>query len=349
MFAAMKSFLAVTLAFPMLALGCGGDDTAHGSGSTATTVSTTTGAGGAGGASVAVTTGAGGAGGATTATTTGAGGSENPDCENLPPGPITPELVIDVFSGSEDIAFDGKGHLAGKQGNTVVLVDANGTATDLATLSGTVYGVRYMVRGNLLAALPQAGKLVEITPAGVVTDYVTGVSGPNGIYPDFDGNVWVTEFGNGKVTRVNPDKTKDTLLSNLDAPNGIVLDASKTRLYFTEYQQGKVLRLDLQGAAAPVEIADIVGSAPDGLVMDVCGNLYAFDQGNSRLYRIRLDASGNPTGEPELLASFAKNVANGQFGSGPGFDPKTIYAAGTPGSVYAVPVGVAGAPVPTPL
>jgi hypothetical protein len=65
------------------------------------------------------------------------------------------------------------------------------------------------------------------------------------------------------------------------------------------------------------------------------------------MYRIKLDASGAAVGEPELLAGFAKNVANAQFGSGPGFDPMTLYAVGTPGSIYAVPVGVPGAPIPT--
>jgi hypothetical protein len=51
----------------------------------------------------------------------------------------------------------------------------------------------------------------------------------------------------------------------------------------------------------------------------------------------------------ELLADFPKNVANAQFGAGAGFDASTLYAAGTPGSVYAVPLGVPGAPVPMPL
>jgi hypothetical protein len=71
------------------------------------------------------------------------------------------------------------------------------------------------------------------------------------------------------------------------------------------------------------------------------------DQGNSRLYRFTLDAAGALVGEPELLANFPQNVANAQFGSGTGFNPNSLYAAGNPGVVYEVPVGVPGAPVPT--
>jgi hypothetical protein len=57
-------------------------------------------------------------------------------------------------------------------------------------------------------------------------------------------------------------------------------------------------------------------------------------------------ASGAATGEPELLASAPQNVANAQFGRGPGFDPLTIYLSGNPGRVFAVPVGVPGAAQP---
>jgi hypothetical protein len=52
--------------------------------------------------------------------------------------------------------------------------------------------------------------------------------------------------------------------------------------------------------------------------------------------------------KPEQLAHFTTPVANAAFGAGPGFDPKTLYVIGAPGSMYAVPVGIAGAAVPFP-
>ncbi len=358
----MRSSLAV--AFPIVIavapLACGGDDTSSSSttgGSTTSTSSATTGAGGAGGSGggtsstgtsttstgTSTTTGAGGAGG-------GSGGSGGgADCAALPAGPLAPTLVTDVLDGSEDLAFDGNGHIAAKQGGQVVLVDANGQTTTLASLAGTVYGLRYRGDGTIVAALPQQGKVVQIATDGTVTDYATGLGGPNGLFPDFDGNVWVTEFGGNKVTRINPDKSKDTVASGAvaSAANGVVLDPGKTKLYYTEYQEGRIRRLDLdQPGATPVELAVVAGAALDGLVLDACGNVYAVDQGNSRLYRVKLDATGSAVGAPELLVQFPTNVANAQFGSGAGFDPQTIYAAGVPGSVYAVAVGVAGATVP---
>jgi sugar lactone lactonase YvrE len=285
--------------------------------------------------------GAGGAGG-------GAGGG-GPDCSVLAPAPIKPAPVTDVLQGSEDLAFDGKGHIAAKDGDNIVLVDAMGMTTTLASLPGTVYGVRYRSNGDLLAALPQQGKIVQITPGGDVSDFVTGLGGPNGIYPDLDGNVWVTQFGGNKVTRVNPDKTMDDIVTGNDAEsaNGVVFDKTRSLLFYTNYFAGMVRSVKVPPSGAPAVVATIAGAKLDGLVMDACGNLYVVDQGGSMIHRIQLDAAGAPVGEPELLAGFAKNVANAQFGSGPGFDPMTLYATGTPGSVYAIPLGVPGAPIPT--
>jgi sugar lactone lactonase YvrE len=264
-------------------------------------------------------------------------------------GPIDATEVLTVFNGSEDLAFDGKGHIVAKNGNTIILSDAQGMTTDLADLTGQAYGLRYRPDGFLVVARPGQGVVVEVSPQGTVTDYVTGLNNPNGLYPDFDGNVWMTEFAGGNVSRINPDKSVDVIVAGAAQPNGVVFDATRTMLFYTEYSAGRILRVDVSpgGDLVPVEVAQING-ALDGLVLDACGNIYAVDNGNSDLYRVKLDAAGAAIGAAELLASFPQNVANAQFGSGAGFDPTTLYVAGNPGIVYGVAVGVAGAPVPTP-
>src|SRR5262245_27867074 len=168
----------------------------------------------------------------------------------------------------------------------------------------TAYGLRYRGDGHLVVVLPNGGKVVDVSPTGEVTDYATGVAGPNGLYPDFDGNVWVTEFGGNKVTRINPDKSKTTIVIGADvsAANGVVYDAKRKVLFYTNYQQGKVRRVDpAVMPAASVEVVTISGAALDGMVLDACGNIYVMDQGNSRLYRVKLDAMGDSTGDPEVM------------------------------------------------
>jgi hypothetical protein len=275
------------------------------------------------------------------------------DCDALPLGPFTPELFTDAFSGSEDIGFDGKGHLAGKAGQSVILVDAQGQTSTLASGVGTAYGLRFRHTGDLVVALPQSGTLLSITPENQVSNWVTGLSGPNGVYPDHDGNVWVTEFGGARITRVDSNGSTSTVAEGgpeLASPNGIVWDPDRRLLYYTNYQAQRVRALPMDESGdfgAPLLVAELPANGPDGLVLDACGNLYVVAQQSNEVWRIWLDEQGGPVGEPELIASLASNVANAQFGSGPGFDPASLYAAGVPGDVWRIEIGVPGAPVPT--
>ncbi|NUP07745.1 MAG: gluconolactonase [Polyangiaceae bacterium] len=276
----------------------------------------------------------------------GTGGSPS-SCDALPPGPIEPIVATDELNGSEDIAFDGNGGIVGKDGGNIVRVDAAGTKTTIAPLAGQTYGLRYDAAGALIAAQPGSGELRKVEGADTVL-FVDGLSGPNGVYGDSEGNVWVTEFGGNRVIRVQPNGDYDAIVdgSPANTPNGIVLDDTRSLLFFTNYSQGRVYSVDPEGATEPVEVGSVGGAVLDGLVLDACGNLYAVDQGNSRVYRFNLDASGALVGEPELMAELPQNVANGQFGSGDGWNKTSLYVAGNPGVVYELPLGVEGAPVP---
>lgn len=353
-----RALLCSSLVF--FSFGCGSDDdpgTSPGTGGTGTGGSGATGGsstGGTGGSAGASTGGVGGSSGSSTGGTagTGTGGSAGapPACNALPAGPITPTIVTEGFSGSEDLAFDGKGAIVGKDGANVVKITAADEKTNVASLPGQTYGIRYAPSGDLIAAVPGSGKLVKITSAGDVTDFVTSLSGPNGVYVAMDGTIYVTEFQASRVIKIAPGANTGTPVASgvaLGAPNGVVLDEKRDLLFFTDYASGKLYSVTPAGGGTPNPVGQVTGASLDGLVLDACGNVYAMDQGNSKLYRFELDAAGALVGTPALLATFPKNVANAQFGSGTGFNPTSLYAAGNPGTVYEVPVGVPGAPVPT--
>ena len=347
----------VGLGFLLIAAGaataCDGDDpqgtggggaTGPGSGGSGgeTTSSTMSGGGGGTGGSDGVGGGGGG---------TGGGGGSPPECDMLPAGPLDAVEWMSGLDGSEDFAFDGKGHIAARQGDDVVLVDAAQQVTTLASAQDPSYGMRFRADGSLLLARPSQGTIAEITPAGVVSQYAAGLQTPNGLYPDSQGNVWVTEFGGDQVSRINPDKSVDSVVSGsavVSSPNGIVFDEKRSVLFYTNYGAGEIMRVNLAPGGDPTPtLVSTINGALDGLVLDACGNLYVVDNGYNRLYRVRLDPGGIALGEAELLASFPSSVANAQFGSGQGFEPMSLYVAGAEGSIYAVQVGVPGAPVPT--
>jgi sugar lactone lactonase YvrE len=267
----------------------------------------------------------------------------------LPAAPIAFTPFDTGHNGSEDLAFDTAGHIALRRGNAVELVDSAKVARTLVPTLGSSYGMRFRADGTLLIAVYGAGKIVSVTDAGVVTDFATTLSSPNGVYPDVDGTVWVTEFSGNRVVRFAADAGRTTVVGppTASSPNGVVRDAAKNDLFFTNYSAGTVLRLDLDSPTATATVFEtIAGASLDGMNMDACGNLYVLDQGNSRLYRIKRDATGAKVGSAELLAQFPQNVANAQFGRGAGFAPTSLYVSGVPGTVYVVPAGVTSAPIP---
>ncbi|MEM9459841.1 MAG: SMP-30/gluconolactonase/LRE family protein [Myxococcota bacterium] len=274
------------------------------------------------------------------------------DCDQIPPGPLAFDVVFEpgvVFDGSEDIAFDGQGNIVGKSGGQIVAVDAMGAEADSWPDGGNTFGLRYRSNGDLLAA-KVGNNQIRIVQSG---DTLVGEIGSvNGLYPDFDGNIWFTNFS--AVQRVNPDDSVDSIVTGGDGntANGVVFDPDRGLLYYTNYGPGLIRSVEIDGDGNPGTIsmvASIPGASLDGLSMDACGNLYVVDQGNDALYRVFLDPTGAPVGDPESLVDpFPANVANAIFGVGEGWDEMSLYAAGVPGGVYRVEIGVPGAPTPTP-
>lgn len=274
------------------------------------------------------------------------------DCEAISAGPFAPTLLVSGFTGSEDLAFDGQGGLVLKRGGQLVRVQADLSETVLAQGLAQAYGTRYLADGRLLVALPQAGQVVAYDARGQSAVLLDGLKSPNGIYPDLAGDVWISEFGGSRVLRVAPDLTVTTIVGGAEASsaNGVVHDPQRQLLFYSNYLAGRIQRvaLDDQGEpGAPETVATVAGAALDGLTLDACGNLYAVDQKNSRLYRVRLDAAGAAIGAPTLLTDFPSNVANAQFGVGAGFAADTLYVAGNPGDVYAVALEFPGAAIVT--
>lgn len=270
-------------------------------------------------------------------------------CASLPVGPLALVGLGHRFDGSEDFAFDGRGGMVAKRGNDLVRVNTSGQVTQtLGSLPGQTLGLRYLPDGSLVAAMVGANKIVRVARDGRTSDLVVGLNGPNGLYVEPSATLWFTEGGGNAVVRRKPDGQRMAFAAGTavaQGANGVVVDQARKRLYYTEYDRGHIHRVDLTAAIpTAVSVWRIPGAGLDGMTLDECGNIYVVDQRSAKLYRVRTNPDGSAAAAPEVLASFPVNVSNPQFGLGDGFDTRTLYVIGNPGSVFAVNVGVAGAP-----
>lgn len=289
-------------------------------------------------------------------------------CDDLPMGPFVVEEFM--FTGTpldgnaEDLTFSSIGSIIVRNGDDLVQISPAGVVTTIVTeapLPDTL-GLRWTPAGTIVTAALAPGQILEITPAGVITQRLGGLGIPNAVYPALDGNIFFTDFTGALAAWLDPTGDVTELGAGGDeAPqaNGIIYDPDRDFVYYVAYGPGVVYRVDvsnLDNPGVPESIATIVSEGGgdqvglDGVAMDACGNLYIVDQNQGdpgSLYRIFLDAAGDVVGAPQLMVeAFPDGVANPVFAQGPGWEAfdTSVFAIGLPGRIFMVDVGVAGAP-----
>ncbi len=287
-----------------------------------------------------------------------------PECDDIFRGPYAEiyDGPIITNTGSEDLAMNGADFFVVRDAD--ILTEIHDGAVTMpyeldAPLGGTTLGLRFRADGDLVAAQYDSGELLLIHPDGSVDPFFDMLEGPNGIYPDADGNVWVTEYAGQRVRRIDPDGDDDTIITmgaaTASGANGIVYDDLRQIVFWTKYDDSELWSAPIADDGTPgaaVLVTDLEGHS-DGLALDVCGNIYAVDEGGglmnvSRIDRVFLDSSGDFVEIEELAGPGDINgaVANVQFAYGDGFVyDQAIYAVGVPGSLFVLDIQMTGHPI----
>ena len=239
------------------------------------------------------------------------------------PSSATSDAFGNLVSGVADIAFiDGKLYalisgagcshgLAGTH-NGIVLINPNGTWTDVANLStfqmahpvansepddfepdGTWYSM-VAVRGALFAVEPNHGELDMITTNGQVRR-IADISASQGhIVPTaiaYHGNFYIGNLhtfpideGSSKIIKINPAGEVKTVATGFTTVLGLAFD-NRDRMYVLENSTGnpmptpgtgKVLRVDPSGKVTEIATGLFL---PTGMTMGPDGNLYVSEWG----------------------------------------------------------------------
>lgn len=203
---------------------------------------------------------------------------------------------------------------------------------------------------------PDSGQMTPIT-------YGPGIGGCNGLIVGSDGMLYCATYWDGPptsgVARIDPDSGDAELLYPAPGIDGITFAADEGWLYFNEGEfygagTGHLFRAPFDGDLGDVEdlgppLAATQGTV-DGMVSDVCGNVYIATQGlNSAECAGSSAVRVSPDNEVEIVACLGNNAFTPgvAFGSGVGgWESDAIYLIDWLGVVWEIPVGVPGARLP---
>jgi gluconolactonase len=218
-------------------------------------------------------------------------------------------------------------------------------------------GLTRDLQGRLLAAEHDSRRVTRQEADGSITVIANSFQGrrlnrPNDVVVRSDGSIYFTDpFGPAAqeqwdlahtgVYRVTGDLgTMTLLLDDLVFPNGIAFSPDESVLYVTDFRRGLIRAVDLlpNGLLAKQTdrvFADLRGSGPDGLKVDVAGNVYCGGAGGIYI----LDPKGNKLGRIVHGHPATTNIGFG------GDDWKTLFFTSR-STLFSVKLKIAGIPVP---
>jgi sugar lactone lactonase YvrE len=123
------------------------------------------------------------------------------------------------------------------------------------------------------------------TPALASSTLAPGISTPDGLAVDANGNVYVNvDTANGKIEKVTPAGAVSTFASGFDGPLGSGFGPNGN-LYVSNRYNGSIDEVTPAGVVSTFVAAGTF-QQPGGMAFDAHGNLYVADQGTGDVYEV---------------------------------------------------------------
>jgi gluconolactonase len=211
---------------------------------------------------------------------------------------------------------DGSLYVSGEKGQ-IYRVEADGTATEIASTGGWTLGLTADGAGRILACDPVRRQVLRLDPATgewlVVSGGATDApfTTPNWAAYDRDGNLYVSDSGgwkrrDGRIVVISPDGlTRLFATGSRDFPNGLAVSPDGRELWVLESTPGCLVRFSLGASGEPERrvVVDLPGMVPDGIAFADDGSAVIACYRPDIVFRWRPDAS------PELLAADPEGTA----------------------------------------
>jgi virginiamycin B lyase len=140
--------------------------------------------------------------------------------------------------------------------------------------------------GNLWFTEPGTDRIGRITPAGVITEFSTGItpeSDPTAITAGSDGNIWFTENSAGQIGRITPQgKVTEFPVDDLSG----ITAGTDGNIWFTEPNANAIGRITSKGKVTEFSRGIASAAGPYGITTGCDGNLWFTEALGNRIGRI---------------------------------------------------------------
>jgi hypothetical protein len=186
---------------------------------------------------------------------------------------------------------------------------ASGSANGMGTSASfqCVFHSWSLLNGSI-AVTDSGGSLRIVSPTGMVSTLVSGLSSPCGVAENSNGTLFIADRGNSRILQRLRSGVTATLFSGLGNAWSVTISRTSSDIFFAENTNGLIKRGTLTGtvtvlAGGTVGFSDGFGAAamfngPNGIATDSFDNLYIADYANHRIRMV------TPTG---LVSTIAGN------------------------------------------
>lgn len=241
-------------------------------------------------------------------------------------------LKTDSYIEGPSFDLQGNLYLVDISFGLIFRVSPGGDVEAIVEYDGEPNGLKIHRDGRIIVADHKNG-LMRLDPAsGTITPWISRYrtehfKGLNDLFIASNGDIYFTDQGqtgmqdpSGRVYRLpSQSETPECLLDNVPSPNGIVVNAQRTQIYVAATRDNAIWRGMLLPDGGITRVGRHIqmsgGAGPDGLALDVEGNLYVAHAGMGAVWKF------SPKGEPLLrIASCAGDMTTNIAFGGPAND-----------------------------
>jgi len=224
------------------------------------------------------------------------------------------KVLADGLQHPEGVAWDPTSRrvFAGGEGGQLYGVTLDGDVDRYEDVGESFLGIAVDGHGSVYGCDDGRNVVVRFDPDALDADvYSTGApdepfESPNGLAFDAEGNLYVTSSDNGLIMRVAPGgETRVWTRRVSEYPNGCAIgpdpsdpDPERMFLYVAESALSRIVRVPILPdglAGAPETVADLPRMVPDGLALELGGDLYIACYRPDRIVRV------STAGEMEIV------------------------------------------------